>query len=690
MISTQLFHAITIFAAVATGGITFSETSNPKERTALSGADVMSARLGNNPLERPSAAISTNGHRREFARAQMRERFDARTLSEGRLNEAYRKRLLFQQAPNSGGAQPQTSEIAGCLPIGVGTVALAAQAIDRAKQWPGTWIAADSTSLFGQTLVRSLFQPSSIPTDSTGIETNDATHDGNQTYGWYFNERLVGVQHTSKPLSHLVLVPGVPTVLLTSSESEDAGDEYGATRLWISVLAEKEIRFYAVEHGRNLSVADSILVNASTAVTDGRVIRTECADGMTLSLAGLSIAFRSSTGFVPEVMIPMESAAVPVGNAATPQMVDSTANSGLEADAAVGRGPFSLESPKVIGLALGAFLLVTGFAILLIKNTKRASAVASGTQSSRGSLVLSQSSAVKSQQFSDAIFPTIPSASAAIHEMVPVNAEAVHETVSANAEVSHSAASANASAIVVATNDFQVAPTTACYFCAETIPTSASVCPFCRSNLAPSFNEAGVSTQSNQFAEPHTNQAADDATSKSHNQQPLCVAWHYSTNGKRFGPFTHEALLEEFKSKRINASSQLWNTSWADWKPVLDTTFADMLRDPNAPPPLTGAAVSNGVVWVLAFVPFIGPFLEGFFSEISGIPVASLWVITLSLSVILSAVDEKKIRAAGHDTSRMGAVWFVPVYLYKRAVALKQNNAYFVVWCVTFALSFVL
>ena len=123
-----------------------------------------------------------------------------------------------------------------------------------------------------------------------------------------------------------------------------------------------------------------------------------------------------------------------------------------------------------------------------------------------------------------------------------------------------------------------------------------------------------------------------------------------------------------------------------DWETILNSKFADLVRDPNAPPPLTGEAVDNTIIWVLAFAPLIGVILEGFFSGLTGIPETALWFITLMLNVILGYADEKKLKAAGHDTSKMGAAWLVPVYLFKRAKILKHNYAYFIVWCVLFGL----
>ena len=164
------------------------------------------------------------------------------------------------------------------------------------------------------------------------------------------------------------------------------------------------------------------------------------------------------------------------------------------------------------------------------------------------------------------------------------------------------------------------------------------------------------------------------------------LEWHYSTDGHRFGPVTEDQINELIKLKKITEQSLVWNKSMPDWQLVLASKFANLVRDPNAPPPLTGAAVNNTIIWVLAFAPLIGGFLEEFFSGMTGTSVKSLWFITLVVNISVSYADEKKLIAAGHDTSKMGAAWLVPVYMFKRAQILKHNYAYFIVWCVLFVL----
>lgn len=158
--------------------------------------------------------------------------------------------------------------------------------------------------------------------------------------------------------------------------------------------------------------------------------------------------------------------------------------------------------------------------------------------------------------------------------------------------------------------------------------------------------------------------------------------WHYSADGRRFGPVSEAQIAGLIKEKKITEQSLVWNKSMPDWQPVLTSKFADLVRDPTVPPPLTGAAVGNTIVWVLAFAPLVGFLLDSILTGMTGLP----GFLTLVLNIGLGYADEKKLRAAGHDTSKMGGAWLVPVYLFKRAKILRQNYAYFIVWCVSFVL----
>ena len=87
---------------------------------------------------------------------------------------------------------------------------------------------------------------------------------------------------------------------------------------------------------------------------------------------------------------------------------------------------------------------------------------------------------------------------------------------------------------------------------------------------------------------------------------------------------------------------------------------------------------------MLAFAPLIGEFIAGLLGGLTKSSMDKFWWVTLALNIGLSLLDERKLKAAGHDTKAMGGAWLVPVYLYKRAQVLKHNLAYFIVWVVCF------
>jgi len=159
--------------------------------------------------------------------------------------------------------------------------------------------------------------------------------------------------------------------------------------------------------------------------------------------------------------------------------------------------------------------------------------------------------------------------------------------------------------------------------------------------------------------------------------------WFYEIEGERKGPVDGMAVSDLVASGVLGYGSRVWNREFGDWKPLEETRFRDLI---SAPPPLTGTAVNNTMVWWLAFAPVIGYILELLIADVAEISANSLWFVTLALNIGFSSLDEKWLQKAGHDTSRMGSSWIVPVYLFKRSRILKQSSAYFVVWIVCIVL----
>jgi hypothetical protein len=175
--------------------------------------------------------------------------------------------------------------------------------------------------------------------------------------------------------------------------------------------------------------------------------------------------------------------------------------------------------------------------------------------------------------------------------------------------------------------------------------------------------------------------------------------WFYEENGQRKGPVSEREMIKLIKSSVVFHDTAIWKQGFPDWLKVQNTELRVHL-DNSAPPPLSGEHINNTFVWVLAFAPIIGYILEwtvagamygdGFWGAIAvelAMANRKYWFITLGLNIALAFFDERRLREAGHDTDKFkGWVWLVPVYLYQRAKATKQNLAYFIVWIVCFVL----
>jgi hypothetical protein len=171
--------------------------------------------------------------------------------------------------------------------------------------------------------------------------------------------------------------------------------------------------------------------------------------------------------------------------------------------------------------------------------------------------------------------------------------------------------------------------------------------------------------------------------------------WYHEQDGQRVGPISEDAIVALINAGRLSYGTSVWKRGFADWQRIEDTPLRTHLEQ-TAPPPLTGDHVNNSLVWILAFAPLLGLFLEYFVSGIMhgntdaadvAVSEGKYWFVTLALNIGLSYFDERRLQQAGHNTDKFkGWVWLVPVYLYQRAVALKQNLAYFIVWIVCFAL----
>lgn len=176
--------------------------------------------------------------------------------------------------------------------------------------------------------------------------------------------------------------------------------------------------------------------------------------------------------------------------------------------------------------------------------------------------------------------------------------------------------------------------------------------------------------------------------------QNQATQWFYEEGGQKKGPVPEKAIAQLIQASTISRETPVWKQGFAEWMSVENTDLRQHL-DTTRPPPLTGEHINNTLVWVLAFAPLIGYLLEWVISAFihqgnefameEAMNDSKYWFITLGLNLLLSFADERLLRKAGHNTSKFkGWVWLVPVYLYQRAKATRQNLAYFIVWIVCF------
>lgn len=100
----------------------------------------------------------------------------------------------------------------------------------------------------------------------------------------------------------------------------------------------------------------------------------------------------------------------------------------------------------------------------------------------------------------------------------------------------------------------------------------------------------------------------------------------------------------------------------------------------------------NKFIWVLAFAPLIGMFLEYTIAHIfysssyaanAALSNGYFFWVTLLLNIGLCTLDEKYLKKHGIDTQPIGAAWLVPVYIFKRSKHLQDGPVYFYLWIVT-------
>lgn len=101
------------------------------------------------------------------------------------------------------------------------------------------------------------------------------------------------------------------------------------------------------------------------------------------------------------------------------------------------------------------------------------------------------------------------------------------------------------------------------------------------------------------------------------------------------------------------------------------------------------ACTNRLIAWLIACVPLMGSLIE----LLTGLGEASFGAsafLYCVLNSILCSIDESRLKKQGFDTSSCAWFWgalLVPVYIYRRARLVGDDNSYFIGWFVMLGLS---
>ena len=101
------------------------------------------------------------------------------------------------------------------------------------------------------------------------------------------------------------------------------------------------------------------------------------------------------------------------------------------------------------------------------------------------------------------------------------------------------------------------------------------------------------------------------------------------------------------------------------------------------------ASTNRLIAWLIACVPLMGSLIE----LLTGLGEARFGAsafLYCVLNSILCSIDESRLKKQGFDTSSCSWFWgalLVPVYIYRRARLVGDDNSYFIGWFVMLGLS---
>lgn len=195
----------------------------------------------------------------------------------------------------------------------------------------------------------------------------------------------------------------------------------------------------------------------------------------------------------------------------------------------------------------------------------------------------------------------------------------------------------------------------------------------------------------------------ESAALDGHKEPPENDEWYYNVKGARKGPVSVATIRELLAKNKLDSSDLVWKAGQKDWQTIRESDLGSLVA--SEPPPLVGRAVSNTIVWFIAFVPLILGFIDTGMAHnhnTSNIGAAMLaragqyngpeigFKVSLLAYIFLGAWDTHNLKKAGYANGlKMNflAILLMPVYLFVRANLLKQRPTYAITWVVLFIVS---
>jgi hypothetical protein len=158
---------------------------------------------------------------------------------------------------------------------------------------------------------------------------------------------------------------------------------------------------------------------------------------------------------------------------------------------------------------------------------------------------------------------------------------------------------------------------------------------------------------------------------------------HVAPKSMTLGPIPRTKAAELIKAGKLDGSTSVWSGE-GEWRPARETDLAPLFAPPEGePPPLAGKEVDNRFVWLAVAVPLVGVVIE----LAAGFDGGEALGVYLIANIVCCVLDERRLKAAGHQPPSSSWAILVPAYLWMRASRLKQKPLYFWGWIVAFALS---